>query len=906
MSYSPEIIAEIQKALLNDSEFGFKQAGRKLRQGKCPNCGEREAFVDLDQPFRVTCGRLNNCRWSASTKELYPEIFANISHRHPATEANPNAPADAYMTEIRGFDREKIKGMYSLGYVKHPAKKEFYPAVKIPITKDCYWCRIIDADDVRKNGAKSKIVGDYKDLCWQPDGLTVEEGDTIWIVEGIFKALAFLHIGIKAVSPLSCSNFPRKLIAENKGRNVTWVIAEDADKAGTEAAAKYAAELAKLGEKYRVAFPESGEDWDDAFRDGKLTERYMQDAFWRGFYFLAMSPLAKAFFYWAKTNRTHHVFEFKNSMQRYKYSGSSEDKDDMFDYPDPELGWNIDESRLQDYMKLFSQRCSVYEICPAKIKFLYIEQDISTQERMNTLSVDFANGTPSMLMSADGTIYKTPDNFSNALLRATGFVPFTGKNDDLDALHRSWFYKPVKFVRAVPFTGYENQTKIYVFPDFAYCNGQYQKVNEHGFVSFGRSSVKCNLAGFTLVKNPDDFTGDWIGDYIEAFGNNGLALLAWWTGTLFAEQIRAKQDSWTFLEYTGEPGSGKSTQIRFCWHLLGIDNYEGFDPNKTSPVGRARQMTQVSNMPVVLLEGDREEDATRRNQRSFDFNELKDMFNQAALVRTTGTKTGGNETKKLIFRGGILITQNARVQASQAVLMRIVHCNVTKEHFTPANGEIADRLKQMTPQELGGYLHAVLRHEKRLLESYYSNYKMVLAEFNRRNSACREVPEIRLRHCHAQVAAWVLTLPVLFGNKITRDQLNMAVDHIWRRACDRQQILSSDDPRLERFWELYAYLHLERRTTGDEVEILNHSSKRNLIAINLPHMAQVAAEHRLQMPDTAELAVLFQSSRTRKLVGYKTVRSAITDKTTRCWVFENDPNDSIFASPGYDSPKDRG
>ncbi|MDD4818145.1 MAG: toprim domain-containing protein [Victivallaceae bacterium] len=888
MNYSPEIIEEIQRALINDSAFEFKQSGRNLRYGVCPNCGARECFVNLDQPFKVTCGRLNNCRWSASTRELYPEIFDNISHRHPVTDAEPDAPADAYMREVRGFDLAKIKGMYHLGYVKNKNKEEFYPAVKIAITKDCYWCRLIDAESVRKNGAKSKIVGDYKDLCWMPDGMTVEKNDTIWIVEGIFKAMALLCIGVKAVSSLSCSNFPRQLIRANAGRGVTWVIAEDADKAGMDAAKKYRAELAELGETCRIAFPEKGEDWDDAFRAGKLTKPYLQDSFWRGYYYMAETALAKAFFHFFKTQRGHHVFALGFALYRYKVELTSADAGELADYPDPTLGWNVPDDRLSDLITKFSRFCEVREICPARLTFLYIEQDILTQERLNCLQVEFANGTPSMLMSADGTIYKSVDNFSNAILKATGFAPFTGKLDDLAELHRTWFRNRVKFVQSVPFMGYEIASQIYVFPDFAYYKGQFQKVNDYGYVEYNRHSLKCNLAGLTIVKQPDEFTGDWIGDYVEAFDLNGLVLLGWWLGTLFAEQVRSRQDSWTFLEYTGEPGSGKSTQIKFCWRLLGIDNHEGFDPNKTTPAGRARQMTQVSNLPVVLLEGDREENSLRKNMRSFDFNELKDMFNQAAVIRTTGVKTGGNETAKLTFRGGVLITQNAEVKASPAVLSRIVHCHVTKSHFTKHNAELADRLKQMTARELGGFLHAALRNEPRLLTAFYSNYQKLRDDFDRRN-ASGEVPEFRLRHCHAQIGAWIMALPILFGTWLKQETIDAAIDHLWERAKERQSRLSSDHPALERFWEIYDYIHTARDSNGDDIEKLNHASKReNLIAINMPEMTELAAQHRLNLPDPDELTTLFKGAKLHHLVGYKTVRSALNGRMIKCWVFERD------------------
>lgn len=104
------LLPEIRYALEKDSGFDFKRNGNNLRFGICPNCGERECFINLDRPYRVSCGRLNNCGWNATVRELYPDIFDNLSRRYPATEENPNATADAYLVANRGFSIESIKG----------------------------------------------------------------------------------------------------------------------------------------------------------------------------------------------------------------------------------------------------------------------------------------------------------------------------------------------------------------------------------------------------------------------------------------------------------------------------------------------------------------------------------------------------------------------------------------------------------------------------------------------------------------------------------------------------------------------------------------------------------------------------------------------------------------------------
>ncbi|MCV5398020.1 hypothetical protein OFN24_31885, partial [Escherichia coli] len=74
-----------------------------------------------------------------------------------------------------------------------------------------------------------------------------------------------------------------------------------------------------------------------------------------------------------------------------------------------------------------------------------------------------------------------------------------------------------------------------------------------------------------LDLNPklNEFTTGWVDDIWTAFGEKGYVALAFWLGSLFAEQIRERDKSFPFLEIVGEPGTGKSTLIEFLWKLAG-------------------------------------------------------------------------------------------------------------------------------------------------------------------------------------------------------------------------------------------------------------------------------------------------------------------------------------------------
>ncbi|MGK5615565.1 bifunctional DNA primase/helicase, partial [Proteus mirabilis] len=110
------------------------------------------------------------------------------------------------------------------------------------------------------------------------------------------------------------------------------------------------------------------------------------------------------------------------------------------------------------------------------------------------------------------------------------------------------------------------------------------------------------------------------------------------------------------------------------------ENYEGFDPNKGSIAGRARSLAQVSNLPVCLIESDRTQGNTKL--RAFDWNELKNIYD-GGLLRSVGRKGGSNDTEELIFRGAIVIGQNAPIMTEDtAIPERLIHLSTDKSQHS--------------------------------------------------------------------------------------------------------------------------------------------------------------------------------------------------------------------------------
>ncbi len=248
-------------------------------------------------------------------------------------------------------------------------------------------------------------------------------------------------------------------------------------------------------------------------------------------------------------------------------------------------------------------------------------------------------------------------------------------------LREKWFDRQATYVKTLPFIGCYKDTCTYAFPGFGFKNGRRITLNEQGFLQVQNHRIKTGLQSIGMTTDPESFKPEWINDYIGAYGNNGIITMAWWMGTLFAEQIPQKQKSWPFMKLTGEQGAGKSSILEFLWRCVGRTDYEGFDPSTSSLAGRARNFQQGANLPVILLESDRSSEDRGAGKKSFDMDELKTAYNGRG-IRAMGVKKRGVETEEPPFRGGVLISQNTTVDGSDALLARIVHCHCTKEHFS--------------------------------------------------------------------------------------------------------------------------------------------------------------------------------------------------------------------------------
>ncbi|MGB6113522.1 MAG: toprim domain-containing protein [Comamonas sp.] len=880
------------------AEFRFKEpkAGadgtRWLRGGKCPSCGKKELYINAEHPWVLRCGRLNNCGYEGHVKELYQDLFENWSERYKTTpeNKNPNAAADAYMQFGRGFELARVQGSYVQESYFDRELNIGSATVRFPVGTG-YWERLIDQPHrFGKKKAHFKFGMQYHGSWWKLPSLVLQTVKELWLVEGIFDAIALAHHDIAAVALLSCNNYPEQALADlatargDKKCRLVWAL--DGDAAGRAYTKKWIEQARAAGWNCQAAqIPQQGKgkgklDWNDMHQRGRLERDDIKEYRYHGDLLTAKTPTDKALLmYKHDDGKTEFDFEFNRRLYWFKLDLEAYNKErTQQDAAGDDASKSDDEKRDA---ALYASN-TIRQIANCLPTPLYFQENKITDESWYYFRVEFPHDGAAIKNTFSSSQITSAAEFKKRLLGIAAGAMYSGTTMMLDRMMERQLFN-IKRVETVDFIGYSIDHGVYVLGDVAVKDGSLHDVNSEDFFEIGKLSVKSLNRSVTLSINrdPSEYRTDWVQLLWEAFGAKGLAALTFWFGSLFAEQIRAVQSSYPFLEVVGEAGAGKSTLIEFLWKLFGRNGYEGFDPSKSSLAARARNFSQVSCLPVVLIESDRERmEGEKSHVKSFDWDELKTAYNGRS-TRARGMATGGNETYEPPFRGAIVISQNNPVNASEAILSRIVHLYFDRSTQTPESGEAADALKFMPGEEVSGFILAATKREKKIMELVAERTPLYQKELRARP----EIKMPRLVETHAQMLALADALALVI--KLTSAQQKALRQQIIDMAGERQQVINDDHPLVQDFWEAFEFLD------GPDLPQLNHSRDPELIAVNLNHFVQVASDRRQQVPLLRDLKKVLKTSRRRKFLEVKTVNSQIygrdssrTSTTIKCWVFQ--------------------
>ncbi len=903
-TFTSALHADVLQRLADDYGLKRRLSTDYLRGGKCPACGQKELYARYSEPWLIICGRESKCAQRWHLKEIYEDLFNDWSKRAPSSEQFPSATARAYLQFARGFRHEVIQGWYTQETYFSEDLNAGSATVRFALEKGGYWERLIDRPHrFGKMKARFKPGDSPRGHWWCPPCVELLDVKELWIVEGIFDAIALVHNRIAAASAMSSVFFPEeslKELARQRGGKLPKLIwALDNEPGAHKYIKRWVRHARALGyecEAAQIPQPDSRKvDWNDlhqrwAFIDGESDraeqiEKDLATARYHGSLLIAESASEKGalMYEWRERHEFHFGFDsrlywFKMDLEKFNKAmqalESSERHEDQL----------LNDKQRRD--KALRQCGGVVEIANCYPQALYFQRNEVTDESWYYFRVDFPHDSGSVKNTFTGGQVAAASEFKKRLLGMAAGAVFTGSSKQLDKIMKDQLFG-LKTVETVDFIGYSKQHSCYVFGDLAVRGGIVSLVNKEDFFEFGKLRLKTLQKSITMHIQRDgkQYRTDWLPMLWLCFGAKGIVALAFWFGSLFAEQIRAKYKSFPFLEVTGEAGAGKTTLLTFLWKLLGRE-HEGFDPSKSTRAGRQRAMGQVSNMPVVLIEGDRNE-PDKAHAKGFDWDELKDYYGGGTLG-TKGMKTSGNETYEPPFRGAIAISQNADVSASEAILTRIIKSHFARPEVTTESRAAADNLNLIPVEHLSHFLLLTVRAETQVMTRFAE--RVLVHE-----RQLRELKDIRVERIiknHSQLMALVDCLRLV----CLLDEKQVATTHqaLMSMALERQAAISADHPLVAEFWEVFEYL--ESLGEGPQV---NHSIDPKLIAINLNEFAEMASVHRQNLGDLKTLRGLLVNSRSRKWLEtnkpiYSAVRAAqavshaMPKKTTtvRCWIFQ--------------------
>jgi hypothetical protein len=884
-------------------EYHFEQSGDYLNKGVCPDCGKKELFTKYDRPYYITCNRRSKCAYETTVKQLMPELFENINEKFPPTDSDPNATAKAYLSLNRGFDVEQMTGWFEQGHYYRSTGNKTTATVKFFLNSDrtVFWERLISPVETKEKDGSTEVhhhnfsSGKRAGLWWTPPEQIIEQGDTVYLCEGILKAIPLALAGKKVASIMASGSFPSISIDRHLGKKVNWVWALDSDDAGRKATHTHHARLLELGEKstaiFATEFPKKL-DWDEL-----SPARLDADSFKRYAYYgrleLVENYQVKAFLMWNHRNDDKgdgeddmNYFCYDHNKNGYSVTAKRKEYDRQL------MEYTAIDAEKEDENKVnaFISTAEIKRISTFSAQFLYFQRFADSEDGEYVFKFRMANGAHDQIVGFSHL--SKSDAFKEKCQRLVAGANFMGSNADMSWLYNRWMAHKPPTVSILNYVGYHAEHDAYIFNKIAVQGKKIIPINSEDFFALKKGGVKTAIN--TAFEIDRSIQLHWVKDYKTAFGYKGMVALTWWMSTFLVQQIRDKHKDYPYLSIIGTAASGKTAMVNFLWKLTGLDGAKmPVNPNVDSKIGFYKSLARFSNIPVQLNEVDNEqslEHVRGKHMGRFNWNTIKQLYDGENL-RSTAQKQGNNLNSDY-FKSNLVVTQNVEISdASEAIVTRFCNIPFDRSHHTSAGKLAADRLLNLETKECSGFLLHVITQSKTILAEFNKQLPLAMKTMNKYHS---EVGHQRIKDTHGKLLAMAYCLPLVFSD-ITKEDLANIECTIVGMAIERQTIVNGDHSLIIRFWEMFDDLDVEA-VKDDEGKVvvysgrINHTAKDGLVAVHLPTFTKKCQDRfgTSSVLDISELHRLLSTSKEHAYVDYKVVESVLEKKSMKCYVFKRE------------------
>ncbi|MEA9577290.1 toprim domain-containing protein, partial [Xanthomonas campestris] len=520
-----------------ERDYGLKhRSGTEyMRGGKCPSCSKKELYTHHLKPWVVKCGRQSKCGRELHVKDLYDDLFDDWSKRFQPTAAAPNAAADAYLQFSRGFDLAPLKGLYSQDSHYDRRISAGTATVRFPLVKGGWWERLIDRPHrFGKQKARFAPGQSYAGVWWAaPAALkAMQTAREVWIVEGIFDAIALLQHGVCAVSAMSSNAFPEESLRElSKARMAdlpTLVWALDNEPGARAYTHKHIKRAQALGFDSRAAqiVQRDGKktDWNDlhlraiASDDPKQWDNDVKEARYQGDLLVARTAVDKGLLMFEHDGRNDFWLEYRSRLYWFDFDTQRFDKLRKEKLGDVDAD-DADDLQAEDLRKIKRAACSVQKIANCFPEALYFQRQEVTDESWYYFRVDFPHDGPSVKGTFTGGHVASASEFKKRLISLAAGAMFTGSGHQLDRLIEEQT-EAIKTVDAIDFVGYSKEHRAYLLGDIAVRDGELVTANEEDYFEFDKLRLKTTQKSIRLEiqRDAEAFRVDWLPWLWQCFG----------------------------------------------------------------------------------------------------------------------------------------------------------------------------------------------------------------------------------------------------------------------------------------------------------------------------------------------------------------------------------------------------